>query len=373
MYYPTNYNEFTRNFNYGVNYQPNFYPSNWNFCNVNSTIDGTLNVSIKKRQEDQEQIEYFLKEAEENSDTTDVKSFNRPSKIGEARTSLIMMFKLNKTIETIKEELQSNLNLPEQEWQEKIKTCSMLKNEILQIVEKFKEDSFLNQLKKDIAKRKKKRSREQVKRQNWKVEKSIRMERRARLHEEADSWLRREQAVIEKEKQDENLRKDADMILSDVRNKRNDAKKYLIILQELQNLRNVKTNIAKARGETISMAANNVFNNIIDKLSETWSTLDREYCTEEQGLKLMLKTDNEKMIEKQKRNVFDEWENVLFGRKLLTLDQSQMDIVNFVKIRTAWDKYINFDADSSQIPIGWIIPKKPRSAAWQKYLKNDTS
>ncbi|XP_015190251.1 PREDICTED: U11/U12 small nuclear ribonucleoprotein 59 kDa protein-like [Polistes dominula] len=369
MYYPANYNE-SMYINYGQNYQQNFYPFNWNFHNVNST-DGILNIS-KKRQETEEEIENFLKKSEENSDTIDVKSFKRPSKIGEARTSLITMFKLNKKIETIHEELQCDSSISEQEWQEKMKTCDMLKNQILQIMEKIQEKTFFDELRKDIAKRKKKRLREQIKRQNWKVEKSVKMERRARLHAEADSWLRREQAVIEKEKQDENLRKDADMILSDVRNKRNDAKKYLVILQELKNLRNVKTNIAKARGETISIAANTAFNNIIDKLSETWSTLDKEYCIEEKGLKLMLKTDNEKLIEKQKQNIFDEWQIVLFGKKIL--DQVQIDIFNLVIMRTAWDKYINYDAnDSSRIPIGWIIPKKPSSAAWQKCLKNDTS
>lgn len=372
MYYPTNYNESTYNVNYNGNFQQNLYPPNWNPCNVNSS-DGMLNISIKKRQEDQEQIENFLKETEESSDLIDIKSFKRPSKIGEARNSLIMIFKLNKEIETICTELRCNMDLPVEEWQEKIEKCAALKNQILQVIEKFKDNTFFDQLKKDVEKRRKKRLRERAKRQNWKVEKARRIERRARLHAEADSWLRREQAVIEKEKQDENLRKDADMILSDVRNKRSDAKKYLLILQELKNLRNVKTNIAKARGETISAAANEVFNNIIDKLSEQWSALDREYSIEEQGLKLMLKTDNEKLIEKQKSNVFDEWQNVLFGRKIIMPDQVQMDIANLVMIRTAWDKYINFDADSSQIPIGWIIPKTPRSAAWEKYLKNDAS
>ncbi|KAL2711574.1 dynein regulatory complex protein 9 [Vespula squamosa] len=366
MYYPTNYNESNGNV------QQNLYPLNWNPSNVNLS-DEALNISIEKRQEDQEQIENFLKETEGSSNIIDAKSFKKPSKIGEARNSLIMIFQLNKNIETICTELQCNIDISVEEWQGKIEKCATLKNQILEAIEKFKDNTFLDQLKKDVEKRRKKRLREQVKRRNWKVEKSLRVERRARLHAEADSWLRREQAVIEKEKQDENLRKDADMILSDVRNKRNDAKKYLLILQELKNLRNVKTNIAKARGEMISTAANEVFNNIIDKLSEQWSTLDREYSIEEQGLKLMLKTDNENLIEKQKKNVFDEWQNVLFGKKVLMPDQVQTDIANLVMIRTAWDKYINFDADSSQIPIGWIIPKTPQSAAWQKYLKNDTS
>ena len=39
------------------------------------------------------------------------------------------------------------------------------------------------------------------------------------------------------------------------------------------------------------------------KLTEQWSMLDREYSTEEQGLKLMLKNDNEKRIEKQKKEI----------------------------------------------------------------------
>lgn len=127
------------------------------------------------------------------------------------------------------------------------------------------------------------------------------MERRARMHAQIDLWIRKEQAVIDKEKQEENLRKDADMVLFDVRGKKIDARKYLGLLQELRNLRNVKANIARARGEHLSSAADEAFNNIIVKLTEQWSMLDREYSTEEQGLKLMLKNDNEKRIEKQKK------------------------------------------------------------------------
>lgn len=41
--------------------------------------------------------------------------------------------------------------------------------------------------------------------------------------------------------------------------------------------------------------------------------------------------------------------------------------------RTAWDKYISSDSDASPIPIGWVMPVKPSSAAWQKSLKKETS
>jgi len=72
-----------------------------------------------------------------------------------------------------------------------------------------------------------------------------------------------------------------------------------------------------------------------DKLTEQWITLDREYSVEEQELKLMLKTDNEKRIEKQTKNLFDDWENVLFGTltSILAAEQSYKDVDSFITIR----------------------------------------
>lgn len=72
---------------------------------------------------------------------------------------------------------------------------------------------------------------------------------------------------------------------------------------------------------------------ITAKLIEQWTTLDREYTIEEQELKLMLKTDNEKRIEKQTKNLFDDWENVLFGTSILAAEQSYKDIDSFITIR----------------------------------------
>lgn len=61
--------------------------------------------------------------------------------------------------------------------------------------------------------------------------------------------------------------------------------------------------------------------------------MDREYSMEEQGLKLMLKTDNEQKIEKQKRNIFDDWEIAIFGRKLPAVDSFQQNVDAFVAMR----------------------------------------
>jgi len=61
--------------------------------------------------------------------------------------------------------------------------------------------------------------------------------------------------------------------------------------------------------------------------------MNREYAVEEQELKHMLKTDNEKRIEKQKKNLCDDWENILFGTNISIIEQSHKNVDNFVMIR----------------------------------------
>ncbi|CAL1689583.1 unnamed protein product [Lasius platythorax] len=369
MYYPTTQQPLAYNANYSGNMYYNVYPSHVT-CDNSTVNNATLVDRIRIRQEDERAIEQFLQETESQ---VSIKSKQKdPFKIAAIKSALMSVTKLNKQLEIVCAELE-DINLSEIQWQEKVSACNAVKHEICEILKTVKDTDFLNKVKNDLKKRKKKRKRERRRREEWKKEKSMKEERRARLHAEADLWIRKEQAVIEREKQEENLRKDADMILSDVRNKRNDVRKYLGITQELQNLRNVKMTIARARGEKLSSATDEAFKHAIAKLTEQWTTLDCEYAVEEQELKLMLKTDNEKRIEKQTKNLFADWENVLFGINILTAEQSHKDLDSFILIRTAWDRFINSENDATTIPIGWIVPEKPSSAAWQKCLNKETS
>lgn len=261
MYYPITQQSFA--YNYSGNIYYNVYPSHVT-CD-NSTVNNAPSIDrIRTRQEDEKTIEQFLQETESVVIT---KSKQKDAfKIAAAKSALISVTKLNKQLEAVCEELKNNVNLPEAQWQEKVSACNAAKHEICEILKTVKDIDFLNKVKNDLEKRKKKRARERLRRKEWKREKLMKEERRARLHAEADSWIRKEQAVIEREKQEVNLRKDADMVLSDVRSKRNDARKYLGILQELQNLRKIKANIARARGEKFSSAAEEEFNDTIGNI-----------------------------------------------------------------------------------------------------------
>jgi len=263
MYYPINPQAFAYNVNYSGNIYYNVYPSHVT-CD-NSTVNNAMSIDrIRTRQEDEKTIEQFLRETDS---AVPAKSKQKDLfKIAAAKNALTSVARLNKQLEAVCAELKNSVNLPEAQWQEKVSACNAAKHEICEILKTVKDADFLNKVKNDLEKRKKKRTRERLRRKEWKKEKLMREEKRARLHAEADAWIRKEQAVIEREKQEENLRKDADMVLSDVRNKRNDARKYLGILQELQNLRKIKTNIARARGEKLSSAAEETFNNIIGSI-----------------------------------------------------------------------------------------------------------
>ena len=72
---------------------------------------------------------------------------------------------------------------------------------------------------------------------------------------------------------------------------------------------------------------------ITEKLTQQWTSLDREYSLEEQGLKLMIKTDNELKIEKQKKNPYECWELSLFGKKIPPNYFLYGDVNNFIAMR----------------------------------------
>lgn len=262
-YYPLNQQPFAYNVNYGGNAYYNVYPSHVT-CD-NSTVNNATSIDrIRTRQEDEKAIEQFLQETDS---AVPAKGKRKdPFKIAATKSALMSVAQLNKQLEAVCAELENSVNLPEAQWQEKVGACNAAKHEICEILKTVKDADFLNKVKNNLEKRKKKRTRERLRRKEWKKEKSMKEERRARLHAEADAWIRKEQAVIEREKEERNLRKDADMVLSDVRSKRNDARKYLGSLQELQNLRKIKTNIARARGEKLSSAAGEAFNDTIGNI-----------------------------------------------------------------------------------------------------------
>lgn len=248
-----------------VNYPPNFLPPP-NFTNPppsitsNNFLDTEVNLKVilEKRKKDTEFINNFISE-EQNTSGQLVNPIKTVFKLSDFTDGLRIIFKNNQLIKSICAEMRHK-NLSQVEWQEKMEIVEKLKNEITDLLLKFKDVTIINIMKQKLEKRKKKRLREKRKNDILSEENK---KRGTQLNLEIDNWIKKKQDLIEKEKQEEILRKDADIVLADVRGKRNDAKKFSSLLKEMHNFRNVKVKIARARGENFPLAADQVFNNII--------------------------------------------------------------------------------------------------------------
>lgn len=257
--------------NYAVQMQQTFhYPSaanNTTNVNSNNFIDdeeSSLIAAMQMREHNEREIENFL--IENQVDFTEAKNSNdRAARISETRCALKSVCGLNRELDNLSKELKENLDMPEAEWCAKIEAVQMKRFEICKALDNLGDDKTMSKVKRSIEKRKKKRLREKKKRDLGKIDKLAAKERRKQLHAKADAWIKDKQDLIEKEKQEVAMRKDADVVLAEVRSRRNDAKKLLALLHELKNLRRIKVNIARARGDHLSSAADEAFANIIGK------------------------------------------------------------------------------------------------------------
>lgn len=274
------HNQFSQSPHYGSQYPASYPPYGGNYyypvysawsqggdVGPPGQEDPTV-VILNKRQENQLMIENFIAGVEESSkvDAKKPSVEEKTLRISEARDAVINAFRKILELEKLREKLNSDCNSSDVDWQKKYRDCTAIRDDLVEMMKKFGDDEgVVETLKKQVNRRRKKRLREAGKRAAWKVKKSLNAERRAQLHAEADAWIREKQDIIEREKQVESLRKDADIVLSDVRAKRSDARKFLGLLQELQNLRRIKVSIARARGENLPLAADQAFDNIIGK------------------------------------------------------------------------------------------------------------
>ncbi|XP_034938951.1 programmed cell death protein 7 [Chelonus insularis] len=366
---PCDYNmlQFYSNSGYPTPTYQQSQPPNVELINYHENKQNFHDLTINQRIKDAQFITNFI---DENTSVSQLKRKKPIKRLGIAETKkcILLIDDLTKSLKELISSLENEIELSEEQWHEKMNECYSLKSKIEELSKKLDEAEKICSFEKLIEKRKKKRVREKNTRNKWQATKLSILEKRSRLHTAIDAWISEKQNVIEREKQEESFLKDADMILSDIRGKKSDARKYLAILNELRNLRDVKAKNARARGEKLSSAADQSFENIIVQLTEQWSKLDREYAIEEQGLKAMLKNDKENVVAKRKKNNCDDWEVAIFGRKLTSFNPAYRNINDLVMTRFLWDRYIDYKK-GSRIPIGWVMPSSASSSPWERYLK----
>lgn len=145
------------------------------------------------------------------------------------------------------------------EWKEKTVEIGQQKDEFTSLLSQFEDPSVLDQLRKAINKRKRKRISQKRKKIARKEEHEETLKNRRAQHDVIDNWLEKMKEDAEKAKKEDLLKKDTDCILAEVTKKKSDARKHLNTLSSLVKLRAVRETAALGRGEKISLEDSNAF------------------------------------------------------------------------------------------------------------------
>lgn len=224
-----------------------------------------LHDASEQRRNDEREINEFLS-SQENFHLKEGKTdeTRKLTRIIDVKNKLFAIGRLNEEIKSLTLLLKSR-DFSDVEWNEQVRICEEKKQAATGILSELQDEKFVELFNRTLNRRKAKRLRQRKQQDSWKLEKNAVAERRLKLHKKIDAWIQQKQNAIDQEKQNESLRRQADVVLADVRSKKSDAKRFMLILQELKNLRRIRVNVARARGENPSREAEETFNNIIGK------------------------------------------------------------------------------------------------------------
>ncbi|CAH2049637.1 unnamed protein product, partial [Iphiclides podalirius] len=328
-----------------------------NFCVPPPPIPPPVFIQpwLSPQQADQEFVRSFEKRLKKEAEYRGPKIVS----ISDARekiTNLVLSLDdIKKTEKTLRENIET---LPEEEWNMQMQEVGAkklrIKNALFGIG-----GSFLDQMKKLLAKRLSKRlrlKRVKLERRNEKKELIKQLQERSR---KIDENLKKIQDDFLKAKQEAEEKLHADAVLKDVLRKKSDARKCIAKLDGLMTLRKARVKTAKGRGDSVNMSEMIAFKNNIDKLKLLWTKKLELYEKEESELRATLKqgTEQKEVLMETDNDIITDlkmWRQQLFG-DCLPQANFNGDVNKFIATRTKWDKFVC--SEGSALPVGWVIPK----------------
>ncbi|GLV44316.1 hypothetical protein CBL_12388 [Carabus blaptoides fortunei] len=269
-------------------------------------------------------------------------------KIHVAKSLLHRCIKLLSGLEKLEKYLKENVaTMSSAEWKQKTIEIGQQKDEFTALLSQFDDSSVLEQLRKTLNKRKKKRLSHKRKKVARREEYADMMKNRQLLHKSIDQWLENMQDNVERTKREEYLKKDADCVLSEVTKKKSDARKQLTILTALVKLRAVREKTALHRGEKISLEDSNAFKHNAERLQNMWENALKTYAIEEQQLRAMLEKNALDEIPagvSEERKITSEWERLLYGPKIIPCDAYWGLTYTSQSNTTTWSQFLHKDS-----------------------------
>ncbi|CAG9790741.1 unnamed protein product [Diatraea saccharalis] len=310
-----------------------------------------------KNVSDQEFINSFKDRFTEEKKVGEPKPKESICKVRDMLRNLVMELNEVKKLET---ELSQIINTcSDDEWKMKLNEINHKKGVINGYLSGIN-DSNLDELRKQVARRTAKRLRLKRLGAERKKEKEDRIKQMKEKSRKIDENLQKIKDNINKAKQEEEAKLQADMVLKEVLRKKHDARKFINKFDALKKLRKARQNTHKGRGENVSEKEMDEFVTKIDNLKALWVQKLSDYEKEEAELQKTLQNnadENQEINETEKAVTTNlaQWKEALFG------DEDAMpqfnfngDLGRFVTVRSQWDRYIS--EEGSSIPVGWLCP-----------------
>lgn len=268
---------------------------------------------------------------------------------------------INTEIETLS---KSTSSMPESQWIEQIAQLNAKTVDLSAICSKYKDTQLINEIQNSIQKRQTKRSRIKKRKAETKLFKRYEALNRERKHKEIDKWLEKNSEDILKIRRDIETKQRAAQVLMDVKSRKNEADKYMLVLNSLKELHRVRNRDKRSSDEHVSSK----FNQQIDEMKQMWVDAYKNYEHEEKGLLTFLNCTNN----------LEEWQGSIFGKEtkedtIFPFMKKDKSLKHLIKIRNLWDQCLVHDHNpfGSSVPLGWAIPNSNPSDNWKAYIKKD--
>ncbi|XP_050295533.1 programmed cell death protein 7-like [Anthonomus grandis grandis] len=379
-----------------LNVHPSFATTSRQAADVASQIFQRQNLNktqvldnLYNKSNDELWIESWLQQNNIYRPLPNLKKINVPPnaiKISQAKIYLTKCTGLLEKLNKAQHDLEANVStLSSNDWKQKTIEIAAIKDEFTKIMCKFDNADVFKHLKVSLRARKKKRANKRRTKDQTMSKKQEEIENKNKLHKEIDQWLYNKRHEVEKLKIEESMQRDADLVLSEVTKKKQDARKQLSLLGALIKLRKVRETTTNQRESITSLENRRAFSLTTEKLIKMWEDTLLVYTKEEHGLKLMLEKNHTEGSKQSKiakeRKLIDEWKTTFFGQMQAVpsnnatywaLTAAERDLETFVAIRKSWDTFMVSQTNEfgSRIPIGWVLPDERAIPSWNKYLES---
>lgn len=258
-------------------------------------------------------------------------------------------------------ETASSLN--NREWNYRISDLKTKTIDLTSTCSKYQNKNLRFEVKLLVDRRHEKRHRIKKRKAETRALKLYEAKKRELKHQQIDQVLERNAEKIREHRLQIKSKQRAEDILKEVKSRKSDANKFLMVLDSLKTLYQIRN-----RDRPSNSSDGAAFYREIEQLKQIWLDASGKYATEEKELSKFLPGSNH----------WVEWRDIIFGEPtqadiLFALKKTDNGLNRLIRIRSLWDKCIVSEDNSfgSRLPFGWVIPNENPSEPWKAYVKQD--